>query len=298
MSGSRTAIAPSAVPAPDTCRRLRPGRPPTVMTAEWFLAALRHDRAVVLGSLALVILVAWVYLLLGAGVEMETMDMGGGQIMLMLPEWSVGYGLVIFVMWAVMMVAMMLPSAAPVTLLVASVARKRRGGWRHRLRYGAVRSRLSRGLVALRRRGDIAAMGPRRGRACCPRRWPSATRLLAGAVLIAAGIYQWTPLKEACLRHCRSPLDFLLHHWRDGALGALVERDWPRRLLPRLLLDADGAAVCRRDHEHRLDRRHRAHRADREDPALGRPDGPGDGRRCWSPGALSRWRWPLEGELS
>jgi predicted metal-binding membrane protein len=87
------------------------------MTAEWFLAALRHDRAVVLGSLALVILVAWVYLLLGAGVEMETMDMGGGQIMLMLPEWSLGYGLVIFIMWAVMMVAMMLPSAAPMILL-------------------------------------------------------------------------------------------------------------------------------------------------------------------------------------
>ena len=65
------------------------------MTAEWFLAALRHDRAVVLGSLALVILVAWVYLLRGAGVEMETMDMGDGQIMLMLPEWSLGYGLVL-----------------------------------------------------------------------------------------------------------------------------------------------------------------------------------------------------------
>ena len=95
------------------------------MTASWFLVALRHDRAVVLGSLAFVVLLAWSYLLLGAGVGMEMMDMGGGQMMAMLPEWSLGYGLVIFVMWAVMMLAMMLPSAAPVTLLIASLARKR-----------------------------------------------------------------------------------------------------------------------------------------------------------------------------
>ena len=47
-----------------------------------------------------------------------------------------------------------------------------------------------------------------------------ANRLIAGIVLVAAGIYQWTPLKEACLRHCRSPLDFLLFHWREGRLGA------------------------------------------------------------------------------
>src|SRR6202163_4464030 len=95
------------------------------MTADWFFAALRHDRAVVLGSLTFVVALAWAWLLLGAGIDMEEMDMGGGQIMLMLPEWSVGYGLVVFAMWAVMMVAMMLPSAAPVTLLVASIARKR-----------------------------------------------------------------------------------------------------------------------------------------------------------------------------
>src|SRR5205823_10223422 len=95
------------------------------MTADWFFAALRHDRAVVLGSLALVVALAWAWLLVGAGIGMEEMDMGGGQIMLMLPEWSLGYGLIVFAMWAVMMMAMMLPSAAPVTLLVAGIARKR-----------------------------------------------------------------------------------------------------------------------------------------------------------------------------
>src|SRR4029077_19589414 len=117
---------------PCAARRLE-GRRATVqpelrtlsMTADWFFAALRHDRAVVLGSLAVVVAMAWAWLLLGAGIDMEEMDMGGGQMMLMLPEWSFGYGVVVFAMWAVMMVAMMLPSAAPVTLLVAGIARKR-----------------------------------------------------------------------------------------------------------------------------------------------------------------------------
>ena len=53
--------------------------------------------------------------------------------------------------------------------------------------------------------------------------------ILADTVLVAAGVYQWTPLKDACLRHCRSPLDFLLFHWRDSALGTV----------------ASGASVCR-----------------------------------------------------
>jgi predicted metal-binding membrane protein len=46
--------------------------------------------------------------------------------------------------------------------------------------------------------------------------------ILAGTVAIAAGIYQWTPPKQACLRHCRSPLDFLIEHWRPGTWGAIT----------------------------------------------------------------------------
>jgi predicted metal-binding membrane protein len=44
---------------------------------------------------------------------------------------------------------------------------------------------------------------------------------LGGALFIAAGIYQWTPLKQTCLKHCRSPLQFIMHHWRPGTRGAL-----------------------------------------------------------------------------
>jgi len=192
------------------------------MTADWFFAALRHDRAVVLGSLSLVVGLAWVWLLLGAGIDMEEMDMGGGQMMLMLPEWSFGYGLIVFTMWAVMMVAMMLPSVAPVTLLVAGIARKRAaaggafgiGTALFVIGYLVVWSAFAAGATLLQWALDEAGL--------MSDAMALANRLVAGIVLVAAGIYQWTPLKEACLRHCRSPLDFLLFHWREGGFGALA----------------------------------------------------------------------------
>ena len=84
-------------------------------------ALLRRDRIVVLAGLVAVIMFAWTYLILGAGIEMDMMDMGGGQIMMMAPPWTLRYATLIFLMWAIMMVAMMLPSAAPTILLVAGV---------------------------------------------------------------------------------------------------------------------------------------------------------------------------------
>ena len=191
------------------------------MTADWFFAALRHDRAIVLGSLSFVVALAWGWLLLGAGIDMEAMDMGGGQIMLMLPEWSLGYGLIVFAMWAVMMVAMMLPSVAPVTLLVAGIARRRAaaggtfgtGTALFVLGYLAVWCGFAAAATALQWGLDEAGL--------LSDTMALANRIVAGIVLIAAGIYQITPLKEACLRHCRSPLDFLLFHWREGGLAAL-----------------------------------------------------------------------------
>src|SRR5271169_2824610 len=90
-------------------------------------AVLRHDRTLVVGGLAAVIALAWVWLLTGAGLKMDEMDMGGGQIMLMAPPWTVQYAAMIFLMWIIMMAAMMLPSAAPAILLVIALT-KRRGG--------------------------------------------------------------------------------------------------------------------------------------------------------------------------
>lgn len=192
------------------------------MTAGIFLVPLRHDRAVVLGSLVVVIALAWTYLLLGAGIPMEMMDMGGGQVMAMPPEWTFGYAVVVFVMWAVMMVAMMLPSAAPVTLLVASIARKRADAGAAAgvstalfvLGYLVVWLVFAIAGTALQLVFDEAGL--------LSETMAFGNTVLAGGVLVAAGVYQWTPLKEACLRHCRSPLEFLMFHWREGTLGSLT----------------------------------------------------------------------------
>ena len=181
---------------------------------------LRHDRAVVLGGLLVVAASAWTYLLLGAGIEMQMMDMGGGQIMAMSPEWTLGYGALIFVMWVAMMVAMMLPSAAPAILLAAALDRRRstasapQQGMLFASGYLLVWSAFS--LLATLLQWGLDEAGLLSGTMA------AGNRILAGAVLVAAGAYEWTPLKNTCLAHCRSPIAFLLQHWRQGRLGAVV----------------------------------------------------------------------------
>jgi len=95
------------------------------MTVNLLSGLLRHRQAIVSCALAAMIVAAWAYLLRGAGVKMAMMDMGGGQMMAMPPDWSFAYAALIFVMWVVMMVAMMLPSAVPTILLVTNLASDR-----------------------------------------------------------------------------------------------------------------------------------------------------------------------------
>jgi predicted metal-binding membrane protein len=180
---------------------------------------LRHDRIVVLSSLACVIAIAWVYLLLGAGIEMDEMDMGGGQIMLMVPPWTPGYAALIFVMWSIMMMAMMLPSAAPTILLVSALARN------HSITSVPTAGLFTLGYMLVWVGFSLAATLLQWGldsAGVLSEAMAARSAAVAGCVLIAAGIYQWTHLKQACLRHCRSPLAFLLHHWRKGVWGAVT----------------------------------------------------------------------------
>ena len=179
-------------------------------------ALLRRDRAAVFACLVAVILLAWSYLILGAGIEMDAMDMGGGQIMLMAPPWTPGYAALIFLMWAIMMVAMMLPSAAPTILLVAALMRGRSAptAGLFTLGYVLVWTGFSLAATLLQWGLDSAGM--------LSVTMAASSAVIAGIVLIAAGAYQWTPLKQACLRHCRSPLSFLTHHLRQGAVGAVT----------------------------------------------------------------------------
>jgi predicted metal-binding membrane protein len=124
-------------------------------------------------------------------------------------------------MWAVMMAAMMLPSVLPVILLYARVGRHRESQGRPRqpawpfvggylLAWTGFSVLATLANWALHAGSSLSSM------------MGSATPLVGGLVLIAAGIYQWTPLKSACLTHCRSPAGFLADHWREGGAGALL----------------------------------------------------------------------------
>ena len=168
---------------------------------------LRYHRAIVSGALAGVIGASWAYLLRGAGIKMEMMDMGGGMMIAMPPQWSARYAALIFVMWAGMMAAMMLPSAARTVLLVTKLASDRTANSELVLAiamlfasgyllvwwgFSLAVTLLQWGLDEAGLLSETMAFG----------NWTS-----AGAVLVAAGIYEWTPLKDACLRHCRSPTE-------------------------------------------------------------------------------------------
>ena len=187
------------------------------MPVELVFRLLRNRRAVVLGALATVVAAAWGYLLLGAGIEMEMMDIGGGQMMTMPREWSLPYAVLISVMWVMMMVAMMLPSAAPTVLLVSAMAEDRLANSNlvpatamlFASGYLLVWCGFSLAATVLQWGLDRLGDGNRQ------------CEILASTVLIAAGVYQWTPLKDACLRHCRSPTEFLIRHWHRGTFGAV-----------------------------------------------------------------------------
>lgn len=181
--------------------------------------ALRRDRIVVVFALLGVIVFAWGYMLLGAG--MSVGEMSGMPMAQQEPTWTPAYAGIVLAMWAVMMVAMMLPSAAPMILLYGTIANRRKskgdpavGAGVFGLGYITVWIGFSLAAVTLQILLD-------RGQLLSP--MMSVTSMsIAGGVLITAGVYQWTPLKQACLRHCRSPLEFLAAEWREGRVGALI----------------------------------------------------------------------------
>jgi predicted metal-binding membrane protein len=124
-------------------------------------------------------------------------------------------------MWAVMMVAMMLPSAAPTILLFGGVSRRRRLQGRSAVPVAVFTlGYLIVWTVYAAAAG--AAQWEVHRRALLSVSMAAASPVLAGGLLLTAGVYQWLPIKGACLSHCRSPLGFFTTEWREGAWGALV----------------------------------------------------------------------------
>ncbi len=191
-------------------------------------ALLERDRAVVLAGLAGVSLLAWAYLVVTA-VEMGGMPGAGAtaplgavlEAAMQVRPWTGFDFLLMFLMWAVMMVAMMVPSAAPMILLFAAVRRKQR----ERSRGFAPVSAFVAGYVAVWSVFSLAATllqwGLEQAALLSPMMVGSSP-ILGAALLVVAGLYQVSPFKQACLRHCRSPVHFIVHRRRAGTGGAFA----------------------------------------------------------------------------
>ena len=184
-------------------------------------SVLKRDRAMVVSGLLLIAALAWgytVYLARGVGGS----DVGTSMAMPNMQSWgAVDWGSM-FVMWSVMMVAMMVPTAAPMILLFATVNRKRKERQHpyvptivFTLGYVLVWT----GFAAVATAGNWvlhthALLSSMMGE--------SSSNYVGAALLLSAGAFQWTPLKYVCLSRCRSPIGFLMTEWREGTVGALA----------------------------------------------------------------------------
>lgn len=188
------------------------------MTAHLALERLLHrERLIVALGTATVVVLAWAYLAGGAGMDIDMMT----EMPDMAPmPWTPVSAALLFVMWWVMMTAMMVPSAAPTVLLYAAVKRGKDDesvaaleGWMFLAGYLLIWAGFS--FVAVFAQGMLEHFG------LLSMAMASTSRALGGVILLATGLYQFTPLKRACLRYCQSPLLFLSSFWRPGAAGAL-----------------------------------------------------------------------------
>jgi len=194
-------------------------------------SVLRRDRLIVACALGVIAALAWAYVLwLAADMNMGGMNMSGYRMVpagvgIMAPAaapWSAVEFALVFVMWAVMMVGMMAPSAAPMILMYAHVGRQAKiagkplaaTGWfaaGYLLAWTGFSLAATLAQWALERKALLDA------RMASPNVW------IGAVILIAAGIYQWTPLKSACLSHCQTPFRFLMTHggFRSNVRGCV-----------------------------------------------------------------------------
>lgn len=186
-------------------------------------AALRRDRYVVLAGLLAITILAWAYLVyLGQGMgdmgAMAGMATSGGRA-------GVGWAPVdialTFVMWVVMMVAMMVPSAAPMVLAFTGINRRRRQQGNPFVPTSVFLSGYLAVWVGFSVVATLAQLCLSLSFLLSPM-MASANPVFGAILLLAAGAFQLSPLKGACLRHCRTPMSFITNDWREGRRGALL----------------------------------------------------------------------------
>jgi predicted metal-binding membrane protein len=179
----------------------------------------RRDRIVIASCIALVSVLAWAYLVHRASemASAQPWPMSGMAMAMMSAPWLPADFAFTFLMWAVMMIGMMAPTALPVLLVFAAPHRQRVGRGVPSIvlvfALGYLTIWLGFSLLA-----TLAQWALSRGALLSP--GMTVVPQLGGALLVMAGAYQLSPVKGACLEHCRAPMSFLMSHWRDGRGGA------------------------------------------------------------------------------
>jgi predicted metal-binding membrane protein len=147
-------------------------------------------------------------------------NMSSPVVALMMPtdgQWAFSEAIAVWLMWAVMMGAMMLPSAIPMLVIHRRVSAKRDPETRHADRWFLTAYLLSWALFSVA--ASLLQWGFQRADVLAPMLKIQGS-LVGGGILISAGLFQLTPLKAACLQKCRTPIGFLMTDWRPGRAGA------------------------------------------------------------------------------
>ena len=178
----------------------------------------RRELWTILTSMAGVCLLCWIYLVKMAA-DMDAMLLAMPNMPL--PEWDAGYAVLMFMMWAIMMIGMMLPSVTPAVLIYAGMDKKARRGGRPIAPTACFISGYLLMWIAFSALATALQWLLEKNALLSPMMKSSNTGFGAG-LLIIVGLYQWLPIKESCLRHCRSPVQFISENWRKGYSGAVM----------------------------------------------------------------------------
>ena len=183
-----------------------------------FPALPKRDRIAIFAALIGVSGLAWAYIVY-LWAKMPAMDAGALGMTIQMQSWMLVDFWFMFLMWAIMMVGMMLPSAAPMTLLYAGMVRKaERQGTPMAPTAAFVSGYLTMWCV-FSVGATLVQWGLHEAAMLSPIMMAN-SQFLGAALLIVAGVYQLTPWKMVCLDHCRSPANFISEHWQLGASGA------------------------------------------------------------------------------
>jgi predicted metal-binding membrane protein len=181
-------------------------------------AVLKRDRAIVAAGLAGVMLLSWTYLIC-MDWGMRHMEVGIGMVIMpAMQHWTAWDLALVFLMWAVMMVARMVPAASPVILLFAEITRRRCARQSALVATGQFLLGYLTAWASFSAVATLAQWGLLSAALVSPM-MESTSKTLSAGLLLVAGLFQFSRLKYACLAHCRSPVGFFMTEWRNGAWG-------------------------------------------------------------------------------